>query len=427
MKLRDYNTVREQVYTDRLANGMPVFIVPKRGYNKSFAFFAADYGGADRRFMYAGEWIDTPSGVAHYLEHKMFDTPDGNALTDMSANGASVNAFTSSDITAYHFESMEKFEENLEALLKFVSVPWFTPESVQKERGIIGQEIRMTEDTPDYAVYYGLMKLLYAHNPIRDTVAGTVESIAGITSEMLYKCHSVFYNPSNMALCVAGDLDPERIVSLAAETLRGAPGERPKRDWGPDEAKHPVSARAEATMEVSRPIFMIGASADAARTGDGFLRRDIVGSLTLRLLAGRSSPFYMRMYESGLIDSDFSTAFESAAGVAHSVAGGSSDDPDAVLGELGKEAASLAERGPDGDMFERMKKAATGRLLRALNSFDSVCYNHVSGYFRGYDSFESADVIASVTKEDIADFARANLAPENMAISVVKPRREAAS
>ncbi|MDR1298865.1 MAG: insulinase family protein [Oscillospiraceae bacterium] len=426
MKLRDYNTIREQVYSDRLPNGMPVFIVPKRGYNKSYAFFAADYGGADRRFKFGGEWIDTPSGVAHYLEHKMFDTQSGNALTSMSANGASVNAFTSSDITAYHFESMEKFEENLETLLEFVSVPWFTPESVQKERGIIGQEIRMTEDSPDYAVYYGLMKSLYAHNPIRDSVAGTVESIAEITADTLYSCHSVFYNASNMALCVAGDLDPERVVSLAAKMLPGAPGERPKRDWGPAEAKGPVSARADASMEVSRPIFMIGAKADAALSGNDFLKREIVGSLALRLLAGRSSPFYMRLYEKGLIDSDFSAAFESSAGVAHCVAGGSSGDPDAVLEELMKEAASLAD-GPGGDMFARAKNAATGSILRSLNSFDSVCYNHVSGYFRGYDSFEAADTMASVTVGDIADFARANLSPENMAMSVVVPVREAAS
>jgi predicted Zn-dependent peptidase len=183
MKSKGYDLIREQVYSEKLENGLSIFVIPKRGYNKRFAFFATNYGGADRRYKLAGQWLDTPMGVAHFLEHKMFDTRDGNALTDLSANGASPNAFTSSDITAYHFECTEKFEENLEILLSFVSVPYFTPESVQKEQGIIGQEIRMTEDDPDYAVYYGLMKALYKHNPLRDSVAGTVESIAQITTD----------------------------------------------------------------------------------------------------------------------------------------------------------------------------------------------------------------------------------------------------
>jgi predicted Zn-dependent peptidase len=161
--------------------------------------------------MLAGQWRDTPAGVAHFLEHKMFDTPDGgNALNVLSANGASPNAFTSQGMTAYHFESTGGFEDNLRTLLRFVSVPYFTPESVAKEQGIIGQEIRMTEDSPDFSIYINLMRSLYAFNPVRDSVAGTVESIAQITADTVFDCHKVFYNPSNMALCVVGDADPEQ-------------------------------------------------------------------------------------------------------------------------------------------------------------------------------------------------------------------------
>ncbi|MDR2357270.1 MAG: insulinase family protein [Oscillospiraceae bacterium] len=427
MKLKSYETIREQAYSDRLPNGLPVFVVPKRGYNKSYAFFATDYGSVDRRFKYGGKWLDTPEGVAHFLEHKMFDTKDGNALTSLSANGASPNAFTSSDITAYHFESTEKFEENLEILLGFVSVPWFTPESVRKEQGIIAQEIRMTEDSPDHAVYYGLMRALFRHNPIRDSIAGTVESIAEITADTLYSCHKVFYNPSNMALCVAGDVDPERIVAIAAGVLPGEPGERPGRDYGPDETKAPASRETAAVMEVSQPIFLIGAQADGDRSGRGLLRLELTGSLALALLAGRSSPLYMRLYEAGLIDSDFSAAFESSSGVAYSVAGGSSRDPSAVLEEFKKAAAELGASGPDPELFARVKKALTGSLLRALNSFDRICYNCARGYFRGFDAFESSDILESITADDVSGFARANLSPDDMAISTITPKKEAAN
>ena len=222
----EYPGVGETLWRSTLENGLRVSVITKPGYTRCFAMFATDYGGADRRFRLGGEYIDTPAGVAHFLEHKMFDMPEGdNAMTLLASNGAQPNAFTSSGMTAYYFESTEGFYENLETLLRFVSTPYFTPESVQKERGIIGQEIRMCEDNPDYVVYDELMRCLYAHNPIRDSVAGTVESIAAITPETLYSCHKIFYNPSNMCLCVAGDVDPRRVEDAARRILPAEAGE----------------------------------------------------------------------------------------------------------------------------------------------------------------------------------------------------------
>ena len=348
MKTKGYDLIGEQVYTEKLENGLTVFVVLKKGYNKKYAFFATDYGGADRRFKYASRWIDTPMGVAHFLEHKMFDTQDGNALTNLSANGASPNAFTSSDMTAYYFESTEKFTENLEILLDFVSVPWFTPESVQKEQGIIGQEIRMTEDDPEHAVYYGLMKLLYAHNPIRDSIAGTVDSIADITADTLYSCHNVFYNPSNMALVVTGDVDPEEVVATARKILPRQPGEIPARDYGPAEGLKPVSFSSETDMAVSSPIFTMGAKAAPFKNGPDVLKQELTGALALEILTGRSSPFYRRLYDAGLINSGFSAAYEYTAGVAYAMAGGESSDPQAVFEQFKQELAQVAENGPDG-------------------------------------------------------------------------------
>ncbi len=422
MKTKCYDRIGEQVYSEKLENGLTVFVVRKQGYNKKYAFFATDYGGADRRFKLGGRWLDTPMGVAHFLEHKMFDTEDGNALAELSANGASPNAFTSTDITAYFFESIEKFQENLEILLSFVSIPYFTPESVQKEQGIIGQEIRMTEDEPDYAVYYGLMKALYKHNPLRDSVAGTVESIAEITADTLYSCHKVFYNPSNMVLVVAGDVDPEQITAAARKILPKEPGELPQRDYGPAEAMTPESGRFEARMEVSIPIFLMGCKAIPPVKDIDFLRQELIGTLAMDILAGRSSPLFLKMYEEGLINNNFSAAYEYAAGAACTIAGGESANPDRVF-ELYKQAAGdLAAKGPDPELFNRLKKAMQGRQLRSLNSFETICYNTARGYFRGYDAFQAPEVLAAVTREDITAFARDNLRSGDMALSVILPK-----
>lgn len=422
MKNKGYDLIREQVYSEKLENGLTVFIIPKRGYNKSYAFFATDYGGADRRFKLSGRWIDTPMGVAHFLEHKMFDTEDGNALTDLSANGASPNAFTSSDITAYHFESTEKFEENLEILLRFVSVPYFTPESVQKEQGIIGQEIRMTEDDPDYAVYYGLMKALYQHHPLRDSVAGTVESIAEITADTLYSCHKVFYNPSNMVLCVAGDVDPEKIVAVARKVLPQEQGEVPERDYGPSESDAPLTGRMEAEMAVSIPIFLLGAKAIAVNSGRECIKQELVASLALEILAGHSSPLYLSLYNDGLINNSFSAAYEYSAGAAYSMAGGESMDPDKVFEKFKAELENFVMNGPNPALFERLKKAMLGRHIRSLNSFDNICYNQAKGYFRQYDAYDAPEIIRAITPEDVTNFVCSSLSPSNLALSVIKPK-----
>ena len=204
MVSKEYPRIGETMLHARLENGLHIYVDQKPEFQKSYAFFAANYGGMDMKFRLDGVWQDTPAGVAHFLEHKMFDTEDGNALQDLAANGASPNAFTSSAMTGYYFESTEKFYENLKILLSFVSIPWFTRESVDKEQGIIGQEIRMVEDDPDNQVFYALMECLFDHHPIRVPIAGTRESISHITADTLYACHKAFYTPSNMVLTVAG-------------------------------------------------------------------------------------------------------------------------------------------------------------------------------------------------------------------------------
>ena len=219
MKQTFYKRIGESVYRETLPNGLQICVVPKPGYAKRYAFFATRYGGMDIRFQLDGKWLDTPAGIAHYLEHKMFDTQEGNVLQELAKNGAHDNAFTSSAVTAYYVECTEKFYENLRILLSFVSVPYFTQESVEKEQGIIAQEIRMVEDDPDWRVYANLMECLYQESPVRFPVAGTVESIRQITPQTLYDCHRAFYTPSNMILVCVGSMDPDQVAAEAEAIL----------------------------------------------------------------------------------------------------------------------------------------------------------------------------------------------------------------
>ncbi len=421
MRLKSYDRIGEQVYSETLPNGLKVIAVPKRGFTKSFASFATNYGGADRRFLLNGKWTETPAGVAHFLEHKMFETEDGNALSDLSANGASPNAFTSSDITFYHFQSTEKFVENLRILLRFVSVPYFTEESVRKEQGIIGQEIRMTEDSPRTAAYYGLMRCLYSSNPVRDPVAGTVESIAKITPDLLYGCHRIFYNPSNMALCAVGNVDPETVIREAENILPREAAVIPVRDYGPAESPLPFARETQRAMAVSRPQFLIGAKNDYPGDGEALRKMTQVAELACGCIVGSSTPLYTSLYADGLITSDFTSGFDAGSGTACTIFRGESDEPHAVLNAILKEAERIAGSGPDEALFERVRKARIGACIRELNSFDSICYNQSWGYFHGYDPFEELDALDRITPEDVRAFAAEQLCGDRMAISVVTP------
>ena len=422
MEPKEYPKIGEKIWSGKLPNGLNVFVIPKPGFHKRFACFAADYGGADRRYRLSGDWIDTPEGVAHFLEHKMFDTAAGDATAALSANGATSNAYTSTDITAYHFECTDMFSENLEILLNFVSVPWFTEESVKKEQGIITQEILMTEDDPDYCLYYGLMKSLFHHNPIRDSVAGTVESISGITADTLYECHKAFYDPSNMALCAVGDIDPSEIFDIAEKTLPKGAGRIPERDYGPPESPLPATARFSKSMEVSLPVFLAGCKMEPAPRGRDSLRFEIVSALALEILSGHSSPLYLRLYEQGHVNTDFSASFDSSANVAYMMFGGEVRDPELVFNEVINELRRVADGNIETGLFGRTVKAAVGSHIRLLNSFEAICGNTIGGHFRGYDAFEALEILSSVTEIDIIEFIGSNLNPDNMAISIIHPK-----
>lgn len=421
-----YPRIGEEVIWVTLDNGLPVCIVPKKGFSRKYALFATRYGGMDMRFRLNGQWLDTPAGIAHYLEHKMFDTEDGNALQELAMNGAEPNAFTSNAITCYYFDSTEKFYENLEILLSFVSVPYFTDESVEKEQGIIGQEIGMIEDNPEWQVYKQLMQSLYHTSPARTPVAGSVESIREITAQTLYDCHRAFYTPANMCLVVVGDVEPQQVLDIARRVLPKDSGELIERDYGAEEPTEAAQAYVEERMEVSMPSFLVGFKCPSQHGGEEQHRFAAIGELACDVLMGESSPLYARLYSQGLINGSFGAAFDILPGAAYAYAGGDSKDPKAVAEAILAEAQRLVREGVDEDYYKRIVNANFGAALRELNSFESIAVSMAEGRFQGYDPYRFPEIYDSITAADVLAFLRENVTRSHMALSVIAPKEEEA-
>lgn len=424
MKRFDYPAVGETLYREHLSNGLELVVVPKKDFASSYAFFATRYGGMDTRFKIGDTWLDTPAGIAHYLEHKMFDTESGNALQELAQNGAEPNAFTANHMTAYYFDSSEHFEENLRILLSFVSVPYFTEESVEKERGIISQEIQMVEDNPDWQVYEQLMACLYHDHPARVPVAGSVESISHITTETLYDCHRMFYTPSNMILVIVGDVDAERMKTIAEEILPKEGGEAAERDYGKKEDRTVAAAEQVREMEISLPNFMLGFKCDACDDGEEQVRRSMLGELAADILVGESSPLFSRLYTAGLINNTFCAGYDSLPGLSMLYMGGESRDPHAVRDAILLEAERVVREGVDEQRFQKLLRGNFGETLRGFNDFETIALALTEGYFRGYDAFRFPEHYRSITAENVRGFIADYLTRERMALSLIIPKKE---
>ena len=421
MNAMEYPRLGEKVFRRRLDNGLEVVVVNKPFHAKRYAFFSVRYGGMDLRFRLNGQWQDTPAGIAHYLEHKMFDTEEGNALQELAKNGAYDNAFTSNAITAYYIECTEKFYENLRILLSFVSIPYFTQESVDKEQGIIAQEIRMIEDDPDWRVYANLMECLYHSSPARIPVAGSVESIRQITPQTLYDCHRAFYTPANMVLVCVGDMDPERVAAEAEAILPKTSGPSIDRDYGREESLSPAGRERELTMEVSMPMFLAGYKCRPQTGGDAVLRQSIIGDMACDVLFGDSSPLYTRLYEEGVINSSLGGNFDMLPGAEYVYVGGDAKDPRQIFDEINRQAKKLGEEGIDEAFYQQIRRASYGSMIRSLNSFENIAVSMAEGYFRGFDYYRFPEIFDTVTKSDVESFLRENITPERAALSIIRP------
>ena len=422
MNKHEYPHLDETLFETQLENGLQVRVIPKKGFAKTYAFLATNYGSIDTAYRYNGQDMTSPAGVAHYLEHKMFDLPDCNAMQLFAKTGASPNAFTSYSMTAYYFVCTDSVEENLKNLLHFVYTPYFTEESVEKERGIIAQEIRMYEDSADSRGFELLAEAMYDHHPLRIPIAGSVESIQDITAQTLYDCHKAFYDPANMILCVVGDVDPAGVIAIARDNSPAGSQGAPERNYGAEEALTPVKPLIEARMEVSMPTFTVGFKSRVPKKGFDSFKAEIIGELAAEMLAGESSALYSRLYDLGLIDADFTIGYESLPGAAFLSADGDSADPQAVLDALLEEARRLDAEGLDEAQFQRLKKSALGRRMRDLDSFESICYRVCAYFFENCDYLSFPGVYESVKLEDVADFLRQTVTPERAAMSVIYPK-----
>lgn len=417
----DYPRLNETVSRQTLSNGLEVFVVHRPYHARQYAFFTTHYGGLDLRFKVNGQWQDMPAGIAHYLEHKMFDMEHESATQKLARNGAAENAFTAGDMTAYYFECTDKFYENLETLLNFVSVPYFTQESVDKEQGIIAQEIRMSDDDPEWRNYQNIIECLYDKHPIRNSVVGTTESISRITPQMLYDCHKTFYTPSNMALICIGSMDIDKVSAIAAEILPNETSEPVERDYGEAECLIPATKHSVTEMEVSTPMFLTGYKCTPPSGGESILRENIIGNMACDVLFGESSPLYNRLYEEGHINGSLGGSFEIQPGAAHLYVGGDAKDPYFVTAEIEQEAARLVRDGIDDAFYHQIRRATYGQMLRSLNSFEDTAVSIADGHFRGFDYYSFPEVFDSITKRDIELFLERSIVPAHAAISLIHP------
>ena len=422
MNMTHYPRLEETVFRKTLPNGLTLMVVPKPGFTRKVAYFAANYGSVHTDFTLDGVHHQTPAGVAHYLEHRMFDLPGRDVMAEFAALGVNPNAFTSYDVTAYYFSCTENFQSALELLLEFVSTPYFTEESVEKERGIIEQEILMYADSADSRVMEDLNRNLFCHHPIRQSIAGTVESIAEISAKTLADCHRAFYHPANMILCVMGDVDPEAVAQAAERIL---PKERRSvavPDYGPAEPAHAAVDMTRTQMDVAMTTFQLAFKCPPPPKGEEFARRELVAEIAAEILFGQSSELYLWLYQDGLIDSSFGGGAEFVADTAMLTCGGDSIDPEEVRNCILNQAKYLAEHGIDPAEFDRLKRSFLGVRVKNLTGFDGTCFRLLAYHMENYDYFRFPELFEQITAEDVRRFLEENVRKENCALAIVDPR-----
>lgn len=401
-------------------SGLQILVYPKPGSHSTYAVFGTRYGSIDTRFRRSDEETDSevPAGIAHFLEHKLFENEDCDAFARYAKTGASANAYTSFDMTCYLFSCTENVYESLEILLDFVQKPYFTEQTIQKEQGIIGQEIRMYEDDPSWRGMFNLLHALYHVHPVKTDIAGTVESIAQITPEMLYRCYHTFYNLHNMVLCVAGNVDTEKVLEVADRLLKPAEEVRVERAF-PAEPDKIVQPYVEEKLPVSFPMFNLGFKEVPKDGGEKAVAET---DILLELFASDASPLFRSLLDAGLInESSFGYDYFTGTGYSAVLFSGESRDPQAVAKAICCEADRLRRKGIDPDDFARAQKAVYGRNLSALNGAENIANGMTAMTFRGQELFRYIDMVAEASLENVQQRLNHQLLPEFSALSVILP------
>jgi predicted Zn-dependent peptidase len=424
MKAIPYPHVKETLYTEKLDNGLSVFILPKEGFSKTYATFSTHYGSIDNHFRVEGAAeIKVPDGIAHFLEHKMFEEPTGDVFSLFASKGASANAFTSFDRTAYLFSATEHIDENLQTLLNFVQNPYFTDENVEKEKGIIGQEINMYKDNPDWRSYFGLIETMYHEHPVHIDIAGTIESIADITKDLLYDCYYTFYHPSNMSLFIVGGVDPEAIMDLIKQN-QAAKNYKPQGTIHRMFVNEPpqVKNKEKVTiLPVSLPKCLFGCKEpEQLATGLDLLKRELGMKVLMDILLSPSSAIYQKLYEEQLISDSFGSEYNIAENYAFSVIGGDTTNPELLIARVRAEIDHVKEQGIKQADFERSRKKKIGGFLRQLNSPESIANEFTKYRFKQIDLFEILPVYEQMTIEDVERLLNQHFDWNQLAASIVR-------
>jgi len=418
-KLIRNDLLNESYYEIDHSSGIKILIMEKPDYSGAFAMFGTKYGSVDTCFRIKGEenYVSVPEGIAHFLEHKLFESEELDAFERFNKTGASANAYTSFDRTCYLFRCADNFKENLEILLDFVKAPYFTEETVQKEQGIIGQEIRMYQDDPDWQVLFNLLRGLYHNNPVRIDIAGTVESIAEINADLLYSCYNTFYNNSNMVLAVAGNVKKEDVLKIADKVLKK---EEPVyfEQIIPEEACEVKEKYIEEALGVDMPKFAIGFKENhtsPVRTA----KEIILSNVALDVIAGKVSPLYGEMLSEGLINGSFGKEYFTGRGFSAKLFMGESNSPETVRDRIIAEIRKISENGISDEDFDVSLKRLYGAEVNSYNDVDDIANCLTDCYFNGYGIFDAIELFKQITKEDIENTIR-NINTENCCLSVIK-------
>ena len=425
MKIIESTKIKEKAYFEKLENGLNIIIIPKENTNKKYVIWGTNFGSIDNRFIMpsSNEEVFIPDGVAHFLEHKMFEQPNGtNSLDTLMALGLEANAYTTNDHTAYLFEcSSDKFYEGLDELMDYVQNPYFTDENVEKEKGIIGQEIMMYDDDPGFKLYLNTMDCLYHKNAVKLDIAGTIESISKIDPDVLYKCYNTFYHPSNMTLVVCGDFKPEELIEEIKKRLKHKENQvEIKRIYEIEEDSINKKSK-ETNMEVSVPIFMIGYK-DKLPNSEEIVKKHISIEIILNMLIGKSSELYKDLYNSGDLLAEPDLDYEFSKQYAHVLISGQSKNPNIVYDKFRTEVDKFKKNGLNNEHFERIKRKIYGDYVTEYNSVGDIARMFLSDSFKGINSFDYIEKYNTVTREYAEQILREVFDEEKMVLSVVRPK-----
>ncbi len=400
------------------SSGLKIYILEKPQYNSSYAIFGTKYGSIDNCFSVNGENCEVPEGIAHFLEHKLFESEDGDAFTKYAETGAYANAFTSFDKTCYLFSCSNRFYENLEILLNFVQSPYFTEKTVEKEQGIIGQEITMYDDSPAWRVMFNMLLAMYKNHPVRIDIAGTVESISHINADLLYKCYNTFYNPSNMFLCIAGNVETEKILEMVEKGIKQNEKAEIVRIM-PEEPKEVLKDYVEQSLEVAQPMFCFGYKENADRKPT--VKERICTAVLLEIIAGDASPLYEKLTKEGLINDEFSFEYFCGEGYSAVIFEGESSDPKKVAGEIKAEVERLKTDGINKKLFSAVRQGMYGNAIRVFNNVEGIAMQLVDCAVNENSLFDEIKYLKSITADDV--FKRLSLLEDDKTVlSVINPK-----